>query len=120
MRSLSPSTTFVCTRTESPTLKTAGSLRYCSDSILSNNAWLIKSFCSKRQSTGVHFLFSQQVGPPLTGPNAGLLGPPLLDFRVMAREQNLWNLHPAKLRRSRIVRILKQTVTERFITGALI
>src|SRR5260370_10153559 len=43
IRSLSPSTTLVCTRTLSPTPKFAEeSLRNCSDSILSSNAWFIK------------------------------------------------------------------------------
>src|SRR5580693_3326975 len=41
MRSLSPSTTLVCTRTVSPTLNLASSLRNCSDSIFFNNAWFI-------------------------------------------------------------------------------
>src|ERR1700743_2342736 len=43
IRSLSPSTTFVWTLTESPTPKSTGFLRYCSDSILSSNAWFINS-----------------------------------------------------------------------------
>ncbi len=38
----SPSTTLVCTRTVSPTAKSAASLRNCSDSILSSNAWFIQ------------------------------------------------------------------------------
>src|SRR6266436_8935827 len=44
MRSLSPSTTLVWTRTVSPTANSILFLRRCSDSILSSSAWFINSY----------------------------------------------------------------------------
>src|SRR5205085_8153094 len=60
IRSLSPSTTLVWTRTESPTLNRAESFRNCSDSILSNNAWLINFILSPVFPTG-------RAGAPASG-----------------------------------------------------
>src|SRR5579863_3720600 len=103
MRSLSPSTTLVWTLTESPTPNSSGFFRYCSDSILSSNAWFINSL--------FRFLF-HQVRPALFCPLFRLLNAPFRDFRVVAREQHLGHFHAAKFRRPRIVRILQQPVAE--------
>src|SRR3989442_6303817 len=102
MRSLSPSTTLVWTRTESPTLNLAGSLRNCSDSILSNSAWLIKSLY-------LFLRFGQQVWPALRGAQPGLFGAPFFYLCVMAGEEDFRDFHPAKLRWPRVMRILQQT-----------
>src|SRR5947209_8647476 len=107
MRSLSPSTTLVWTRTESPTPKSVGFLRNCSDSILSSNAWFI------------NFL-SKQVRPALFCSQPGLFRPPPGDFSVVAREQHLWNFHPVKIRGPRVLRILEQPMAERLFVRTLI
>src|SRR5207247_2744214 len=85
MRSLSPSTTLVWTRTESPTLKFAGSLRNCSDSILSNIAWFINSFFFVLRG----LLLLQQIRSSVLGPQFRLLGAPAGDFGMVAGEQHL-------------------------------
>src|SRR5581483_3588258 len=105
MRSLSPSTTFVCTRTESPTPKSTGCLRNCSDSILSNNAWFIKS----------RFHLLQQIRPPFLRPPPRLFRAPPGDLGMVAREQHFRHLPAPELRRPRIMRILQQFAAERFV-----
>src|SRR5206468_7546444 len=103
MRSLSPSTTLVCTRTVSPTAKFAESLRNCSDSILSSSYWFIKKLDewmvvlldysaeahpSIHSSTNPLIHSSQQVGPSFFGSPFGLVGAPRCNFGVVAREQH--------------------------------
>src|SRR5438552_2624874 len=129
MRSLSPSTTFVCTRTLSPTAKFTGCLRNCSDSILSSNAWFI-NFNLQHWSVGALECWkarqqpapdsvtpplhrsitpsSQQIRPPLLRAQPRLLGPPARDFRVIAGQQHVRDLHSPELRRPRVLRIFEQ------------
>src|SRR6185503_1471665 len=114
MRSLSPSTTLVWTRTESPTSNLGESFRNCSDSILSNNAWLINS-----QFLAFTFRL-QQIRPALRRAQSRLLSTPLRDFGVISRKQHVGHRHAAEFRRTRIVRIFQQTVAERFIRRALL
>src|SRR6267142_1608337 len=95
MRSLSPSTTLVCTLTESPTPNFASSLRYCSDSIFSCNAWFI---------IFLNFLF-QQIRSLLFRLQLRLFAPPFLDLGVVAGQQDVRDFHPAKFRRPRVLRI---------------
>src|SRR5580704_19143519 len=77
MRSLSPSTTLVCTFTESPTANFASSLRNCFDSIFFNNAWFIT----------LNFLF-QQIRSLFFRPQFCLLQPPFFDLGVVAVHQH--------------------------------
>src|SRR5271169_5313473 len=93
MRSLSPSVTLVWTLTESPTPKLESSLRYCSDSILSNNAWFINSLSFR------HFL--PQIGPSRLRPQGRLFAAPFLNFRMVARQQDRGDFQPPELRRPR-------------------
>src|SRR5712691_8589704 len=136
MRSLSPSTTLVCTRTLSPTANFAGSLRNCSDSILSSNAWFInfQSGVFERRSIGVleywatrsilhrsaapSLRFSQKIRPSFLRALPGLLGPPARNFRVIAGQQHFRDFHPPELRRPRILRIFEQSVVERLFVRA--
>src|ERR1700744_2935074 len=106
MRSLSPSTTLVCTFTESPTPKLAPSLRNCSDSSCFNNAWFITLLYK--------FLF-QQIRSFFFRPHLRLLAPPFLDPGMMARDQHVRHLHSAKFRGPRVLGIFQQPVAERFI-----
>src|SRR5437016_1537487 len=132
MRSLSPSTTLVCTRTVSPTPKSTGFLRNCSDSILSSIAWFIIKVCwgagvvercrrARPFSTNpllhdsITPLFHQHVRPLLFGPVPGLFRAPSGDFRVVAGEQHFRHLHPAELRRPPVLRIFQRSVAERFV-----
>src|SRR5579883_2127886 len=112
MRSLSPSTTLVWTFTESPTPKAMGFLRYCSDSILSSNAWFIKSLSGAFTAA---LFFLQQIRPAFCGPQPRLFGPPFRDLRMVAREQHIGDFHPAKLCRPRVMRILQQIFAERLV-----
>src|ERR1035441_2986310 len=133
MRSLSPSTTLVCTRTVSPTPKSTAILRYCSDSILSSNAWFIKrSFGVVEWWTGgvwgllpippsLHHsltLLFQKIRPAFYRSQPGLLGPPPGDLRMVAREQHFRHLHAAKVCGPRILRIFEQPLAERIYLGA--
>src|SRR5829696_3702117 len=122
MRSLSPSTTLVWTRTESPTLNFASSLRNCSDSILSNIAWFINLLPIRGRRRSAIPNLPQQIRPPLGGAPARLRGAPLFDLRMMAREQNLRHFHAPEFRRSRVMRILESRPagTERFVARALL
>src|SRR5215472_7089619 len=132
MRSLSPSTTFVCTRTVSPTANCAASFRNCSDSILSNIAWFIKfvSICvhllAIYRSSWFDRMFAlvavlaHQIRPPFARAQPGLLGPPAGDLRMITRQQYFGYFHPAKFRRPGILRILQQTMTEGFFLRALL
>src|SRR5208283_3167645 len=104
MRSLSPSVTLVWTRTESPTPKSESLLRYCSDSILSNNAWFINSLSWP-------FLLPQ-VGPARLRAPGRLFAAPFLNFRVMARQEHGRHFEPPELRRPRVMRILQQPLAE--------
>src|SRR3989442_5647742 len=106
MRSLSPSTTLVWTRTVSPTPNSAAFLRYCSDSILSSIAWFIKS-----QNL-------QQVWPAFARSEPSLLSAPAGDLRVVARKQYIRHFHAAKIRWPRVLRILQQSMTKRLFQGA--
>src|SRR6185369_5418921 len=124
IRSLSPSTTLVWTRTESPTLNLAGSLRNCSDSILSSNAWFISSFSfsmlrriarARARLAG----FVQQIRATLGGASFGLVRSPLFDLRVMTGQQHFGHCHPAVYGRPRVMRILQQPVAEGLVLGAL-
>src|ERR1700722_14018290 len=116
MRSLSPSTTLVCTFTESPTANSSGFFRYCSDSILSSNAWFINFF------GGAFFrrVSFQQIRPAFFRPLPRLLGPPLRDFRVVAREQHFRQFHPAEFSRPRVMRIFQQIFAERLVPLTLV
>src|ERR1017187_1402129 len=133
MRSLSPSTTLVCTRTVSPTPKSTAILRYCSDSILSSNAWFIKrSFgvveCWSGGVLGLlpitpslHHsltLLFQKIRPAFYRSQPGLLGPPPGDLRMVAREQHFRHLHAAKVCGPRVLRIFEQPLAERIYLGA--
>src|SRR5436190_14163460 len=113
IRSLSPSTTLVWTRTLSPTEKFGTSLRNCSDSILSSNAWFINSKFNNH--------LSKQVRSAFLRPEPRLLGTPAGDLGVVARNQNIGNFHPAELSRPRVLRILEQPEVERFFmrTGVI-
>src|ERR1017187_3611824 len=133
MRSFSPSTTLVCTRTVSPTPKSTAILRYCSDSILSSNAWFIKRSIGVVEcwSDGILGLLPitlslhhsltplfQQIRPALYRSQPGLLGPPPGDLRMVAREQHFRHLHAAKVCGPRVLRILEQPLAERIYLGA--
>src|SRR6266853_3553086 len=106
MRSLSPSTTLVWTRTVSPTLNSAAFLRYCSDSILSSIAWFIKSHNS------------QQVWPAFARSEPSLLPEPPGDLRMIARKQYIRHLHAAKICWPRVLRILQQPMAKGLFLGA--
>src|SRR5690242_16748259 len=113
IRSLSPSTTLVCTRTVSPTPKFAGFLRNCSDSILSSIAWFIKSLLWWRLGAATTDCFEVgQVRSSFERPLLRLFAPPLFDLRVISREQNIRHLHAAKLGWPRVLRIFQQSATE--------
>src|SRR5580658_3443758 len=112
MRSLSPSMTLVWTRTLSPTPKSEVPFRYCSDSILSNNAWFINSLSLR--------LLLQQIGPARLRPQGRLFAAPLLNFRMIAGQQHRRDLQPPELRRPRVMRILQQPLAKRFVQRALV
>src|SRR5271157_246205 len=88
MRSLSPSITLVWTRTVSPTPNSEAPLRYCSDSILSNNAWFIKCLSL------LCLLLAPQVRPPRLRPQDGLLPAPFFDLRMVAGQEHRRHLQP--------------------------
>src|SRR6185369_9985422 len=115
MRSLSPSTTLVCTRTLSPTSNSALSLRNCSDSIFSSNAWFIKSVLKNSK-------LLEQIRSPLFRPRLRLLHAPLRDLRVVAGQQHVGDFHPAKLGRPRVLRIFqsRSVGAEGFFLRALV
>src|ERR1700761_2643163 len=117
MRSLSPSTTLVWTFTESPTPNATGFLRYCSDSILSSNAWFINSSFGAVMAAQ---FFLHQIRPAFRRAQLRLFGAPFGDLGVIAREQHIRHFHPAKLRRPRVMRIFQQVVAERFIQRTLV
>src|SRR6267378_1998107 len=124
MRSLSPSTTFVCTFTESPTPKSTGFLRNCSDSILSSIAWFIKSSSAGRFSPALFWdtpasLF-RQIRPSFLRPPPRLFRAPLRDLRVVAREQHFRHLHPPEIRRPCVMRIFQQILAERLVPRTLV
>src|SRR6185312_3806899 len=116
IRSLSPSTTLVCTRTVSPTPKFAGFLRNCSDSILSSIAWFIKSLLWWRLGAATTDCFEVgQVRSSFERPLLRLFASPFLNLRVVAREQHFRHFQAAKLGRPRVLRIFQQSAVKRLI-----
>src|SRR5439155_3246543 len=137
MRSLSPSTTLVCTRTVSPTPTSTGFLRNCFDSIRSSMAWFIKADLecwrsgaveSRSPTTAqdsatpsIHYsVLFQQIPSALFRPLLRLFQSPFFNLGVIAGEQHFRNFHPAKLGRPRVLRVLQQTATELFVVRTLI
>src|ERR1051325_819972 len=128
MRSLSPSTTLVWTRTESPTLKSVLSLRNCSPSILSSNAWFINQFSvsSFQFSVPEHLKLktspaAEQIRPSFLRALPRLFHPPLRNLRVVAGDQHVGNFHSAKFRRTRPLRIFESDAgAEGFLLRTLV
>src|SRR3954471_11681185 len=102
MRSLSPSRTLTCTLTVSPGL-IAGRLASCPRSTFST-AFMTLSFYAS-------CLLVQQIRAQPARSRERLFPPPLLDLRVVPRQQHRRHRDAAKVRRAGVLREVKQPVT---------
>ena len=129
MRSLSPSRTFTCTRTVSPGL-IAGRLTMLAALDGLNGSHDSLSFAShrSRRPTCPRFAIThpaarvfgsrarragEQIRPALERALERLAPPPLLDLRVVPRQQHRRHRHAPELRRPRVLRKVEQPARER-------
>src|ERR1700688_1848362 len=66
-------------------------------------------------SFGIALAARDQIRTPARGPLQSLRAAPLADLLMVAAQQHVGHAHPAKLFRTRVVRIFPQAVAERLL-----
>src|ERR1041385_4059139 len=123
MRSFSPSMIRVATSTVSPTANCGISFfnELCStaSTILLTMVISCKSQTDYSNSKSQSWIsngsllrasFLPQIRPPCLRPDLSLLHPPLGNRRMISAQQHLGHVHPSKLPRPSVLRILQQTI----------